>query len=354
MDVDGAIRAAWEAARNEALPEVGVMATGSAPRMTGDFELPKGMLDECIRLCKPEKYTGSQNVEIIEAFVRGLKSFLEFHPLTEPGKVFVSACFLDGEAREWWDFLRGGQQLPSEIQNFDKFIKALSDRFMPRAAREQATAELRKLKQGKLSIERYIEKFQALCRKAHQLDPALVYQWFIAGLATGERQAVTGWAADKEMSQQPVGLEEMMNFLRIKDRKNATETALGEKGMSLSCENHLEPMDIGAVTAHQVSQPGRNQRGQTKGASKGQPQNRQETRTCHFCGIPGHLQKDCRHMQKAKELWEEYRKQQQKQAPFHKKVSQENHGAPTQEATQWRGPQSEESQQTTHQGSNQQ
>ena len=47
---------------------------------------------------------------------------------------------------------------------------------MPRSAREQALGELRKLKQGKLSIDRYIEKYQSLVQKGHNVDPELQYQ----------------------------------------------------------------------------------------------------------------------------------------------------------------------------------
>ena len=62
---------------------------------------------------------------------------------------------------------------------------------MLRSAREQALGELRKLKQGKLSIDRYIEKYQSLVQESHNVDPELQHQWFIAGLAPGERQSVT-------------------------------------------------------------------------------------------------------------------------------------------------------------------
>ena len=69
---------------------------------------------------------------------------------------------------------------------------------MPRSAGEQALAELRKLKQGKLLIDRYIEKYHSLDQKCHNVDPELQYQWCIRGLAPGERQSVTAWAADRE------------------------------------------------------------------------------------------------------------------------------------------------------------
>ena len=44
---------------------------------------------------------------------------------------------------------------------------------MPRSAREQAPGELRKLKQGKLAIDRYIQKYQSLDQKSHNVAPEL-------------------------------------------------------------------------------------------------------------------------------------------------------------------------------------
>ena len=57
---------------------------------------------------------------------------------------------------------------------------------MPRSARDQPLGELRKLNQGKLSINSFIEKYQSLVQKSHNVDPELQYEWFIAGLAPGE------------------------------------------------------------------------------------------------------------------------------------------------------------------------
>ena len=101
---------------------------------------------------------------------------------------------------------------------------------MPRSAREQALRELRKLKQGKLSIDCYIEKYQSLVQKSHNVAPELQYQWFIAGLAPGERQSVTAWAADRDVHGEVIGLNTKVQFLRIKECGNAIATALADKG----------------------------------------------------------------------------------------------------------------------------
>ncbi|CDJ35849.1 Retrotransposon nucleocapsid protein, related [Eimeria mitis] len=79
---------------------------------------------------------------------------------------------------------------------------------------EQAVAQLRKLKRGKLSIERYIEKYQSLVNRNPMVDTELHYNWFIAGLSPGVRQTVTGQSTDMEMRGEKVELAEMMEYLR--------------------------------------------------------------------------------------------------------------------------------------------
>ena len=144
---------------------------------------------------------------------------------------------------------------------------------MPRSAREQALGELRNLKQGKLSIDRYIEKYQSLVEKSHNVDPELQYQWFIAGLGPGERQSVTAWMADRALKGEVVGLDTMVQFLRIKERRNATAPALADKGELVGGGNpDLEPMDVEAVAARTAVRR-RDDRGEapTRGIVAGRP-----------------------------------------------------------------------------------
>ena len=166
------------------------------------------------------------------------------------------------------------------------------------------------------------------------MDPELQYQWFIAGLAPGERQSVTAWAADRELKGELGGLDTMVQFLRINQRRNATATALADKGELAGGGNpDLEPMDVEAVAARTATRR-REDRGEapTRGIVAGRP--RSDPRTCFFCSKAGHLVKDRKRMQKAKELWRRDRAARRRSPDISSRQPQGNAKAPTRRAAQ--------------------
>ena len=168
------------------------------------------------------------------------------------------------------------------------------------------------------------------------MDPELQYQWFIAGLAPGERQSVTAWVADRELNGEEVGLDIMVQFLRIKERRNATATALADKGEPVGGGNpDLEPMDVEAVAAV-ASMRRREDRGEalTRGIIAGRPRSDQQKRTCFFCGKAGHMIKSCKCMQKAKTLERRDRTSRRRSPDISSGKPQGNGKAPTQRAAQ--------------------
>lgn len=122
---------------------------------------------------------------------------------TEESTVNVASCLSEGEAPHWWVQLRRGPHLPPYITSVQASVQRLTDRPLPRSAGEKAVGALRKLKQVKISIEGYIEKYYSLMGKSCTVDPVLLYQWLVTGFFPGERQSVTGWAAEKELRGEP-------------------------------------------------------------------------------------------------------------------------------------------------------
>ncbi|CDJ31273.1 uncharacterized protein EMH_0065470 [Eimeria mitis] len=219
--------------------------------------LPKTIQEECLRLCRPTRYDGRRDVEALGEFLNSLDLYLSIQNAPEEFQLLLASSLLEGEARRWWQHLSNGSTFLEHIRSMQPFRDALRCTFIPSSAREQAMAELRKLEQGKLSIKRYIEKYQSLVNRSPMVTAELHYNWFIAGLEPVVRQTVTGWATDREMRGEKVELADMMEYLRRIERTHATSTALAEKQESgPGNDPDLEPMDIGAWKAQMRSSDG--------------------------------------------------------------------------------------------------
>ncbi|CDJ28248.1 uncharacterized protein EMH_0039200 [Eimeria mitis] len=219
---------------------------------------PKTIQEDCLPLCRPTRYDGRRDVEALEEFLNSLDLSLRL------------------------------QNAPEDFQ-----LLLASSLFIPASAREQAMAELRNLKQGKLSVERYVEKYQSLVNGSPMVAAELHYQWFMAGLEPVVRQTVTGWATDREMRDEKVELADMMKYLRRMEKKNATPTALAEKEESGPGNNpDLEPMDIGAVN----TKPAKH------GARSGY-HGRQDTRTGKTMGVKRSISSKTGHIPMSRDFY---------------------------------------------------
>ena len=101
----------------------------------------------------------------------------------------------------------------------------------------------------------------------------------------------------------------MVQFLRIKERWNATPTALADNGDLLGWGN-------------------------TGGIVAGRPRSDLQERTCFFCSKAGHMIKDCKRMQKAKELERRDRASRRRSPDTSCRQPQGNAKVPTQRAAQ--------------------
>ncbi|CDJ34637.1 uncharacterized protein EMH_0091600 [Eimeria mitis] len=143
---------------------------------------PKTIQEECLRLCRPTRYDGRRDAEAVEEFLSSLDLYLRLQNAPEEFQILLAPSLLETDARRWWLHLSNGSTFAEHIRSIQAFRDALRCRFIPTSPSKQAMAELRKLKQGKRSVERYIEKYKSLVNRSPMVAAELHYQWFIAGL----------------------------------------------------------------------------------------------------------------------------------------------------------------------------
>ena len=332
MEVEGESAAArlLEVAANTPIADVGSLESRAVRNVTSTRS--KSLVNECLSICRPPIYDGRRDHEVIERFLNRVERYLRLFPDTEEEKVYLAACFLDGDAQTWWSSACENGLLPPGVTTVQAFREAVVRQFMPKSIRQHAMEGLQKIKQEKMSVDAYTRKFNCLVRRSGVTDQHFLYQWFIAGLNPGARDAVTSWATSRKANNMDVDLGEMIRYLLINEEMSATQISLAGK----CYENpDIEPMDVGAVATRTPPRQGyRN--GSKKGKdNKGkQAESSARPRTCFFCGKPNHLVKECRLMQKAREFYKKDSEQRKQAAREAKKKEQGNAKAPTQLAAQ--------------------
>ena len=150
------------------------LATAEMTVINGEANsrFPELCRDKCMRPKLPQRRDSRGEAQVLDEFVVGLRIYLHFYIESEEQRVLLVPCFI-GEARQWWLYFCNGQERPKWGGDVASFVQGLLGRFIPRSARKQGLGELRKLKQGKLSIDRYIEEYQSLVQKSHKVDPEL-------------------------------------------------------------------------------------------------------------------------------------------------------------------------------------
>ena len=96
----------------------------------------------------------------------------------------------------------------------------------------------------------------------------------------------------------------MVQFLRINECRNATAAAIADKDELVGGGNpDLEPMDLEAVCARAALRRREDKReAPTRGIIAGRPRSDPQERACLFCSKAGHIIKNCKRAQNAKEL----------------------------------------------------
>ena len=257
-----------------------------------------------MRLIKPVRYAGERDPEVLDKFITFLQRYFRFCPNCEEEKVIMAACFLDEDASQWWNQECGTEALPSGIRTLQVFISRLTDRFMPKSVKQEATQKLTEIKQGNLAISQYIAKFQALMRRAYNMDPEQQYNCFVKGLNSGTRTTVVSWAAEKFGAGAFNALPHIIEHLRLNERITPALSSMDPKA---ELKSDFEPMDVDAVGVRSVSNKQKAVRAGRAWTSAVPRKPGVERRKCFYCGKLGHIQENCRRFQKARELEELFR-----------------------------------------------
>lgn len=259
---------------------------------------------EIMKLARPAKFDGRGGPNAYWRFYRDMQVYLQMLDGPEEEKIFLFSKHLEKDALEWWELkCSGGRLNPADIPTAGACMAAFRARFEPKTTQEDALRELQTLKQGKLPLGQYVEKFKSLIAQSGVHDEQLKYRLLVRGLTQSVRSAAVHWTATEGRVDRRITTEDLQNFLLQYADKDVFEPInCGTQGN----EQDGEPMDIGAVATRRPAAARYDTRNGAGTTDNNKPFRRGfRARKCFFCGKPGHVIATCRRAQEARRLEQE-------------------------------------------------
>ena len=114
---------------------------------------------------KPPTYDGSADPKNLENWIREFEKLFKAIECPDESKVDNAAYYLRDQADLWWSQHSANLSAQPNF-NWDKFTKALRDKFYPSFLKKKKAQEFNDLKMGKMSVDEYYQKFMELMRFA--------------------------------------------------------------------------------------------------------------------------------------------------------------------------------------------
>ncbi|XP_028063784.1 uncharacterized protein LOC114266999 [Camellia sinensis] len=113
----------------------------------------------------PHKFLGGSNPYEAKVWLRQIKKLLNTSDIrNELDRVTMTAFQMEGVADHWWEMIRSTRQV--ETLTWRQFEDLFMEKYFPNSLRQEIIQEFLRLKQGKMSVTQYANRFEALSRYA--------------------------------------------------------------------------------------------------------------------------------------------------------------------------------------------
>ncbi len=115
---------------------------------------------------KPPVFSKFEEPMDAEDWLRAIEKKLTLVRTSEQEKVTFATHQLEGPANEWWEAYQASIEDPTHIITWTEFTTAFRDAFVPTAVIRMKKNEFRRLRQGFMTVQEYLNKFTQLARYA--------------------------------------------------------------------------------------------------------------------------------------------------------------------------------------------
>ena len=145
---------------------------------------PEGNDSICERFqkLKPPTFEGEADPKVAENWIRTVERMFSYGRIPNEAKVSCAAFYLRDAASYWWDTMISVHDVAT--MTWEKFRELFEVKYVTKAARVAKRKEFANLKQGDMSVDEYIRKFEELSRYAPHLVTTneLKVEQFVEGL----------------------------------------------------------------------------------------------------------------------------------------------------------------------------
>jgi hypothetical protein len=161
-------------------------ATAAAAAAAANAARPK-----LLKIPSPSSFRGESGFRVDE-WIRELERQFAYYDRelnSDADRIRFATAFMQDLASQWWaDLVKNNQQ--AQPRTWDQFVAALHARFRPLESALVARQTLERLEQGKLSVDQYAHRFQAVLTSIDDMSEADKVYRFIANLRNGLKQKV--------------------------------------------------------------------------------------------------------------------------------------------------------------------
>ncbi|KAL4321868.1 hypothetical protein AHAS_Ahas14G0153500 [Arachis hypogaea] len=112
----------------------------------------------------PPEFCGALDPDKAEEWLTEMEKVFTIFPCTEVQQVNYATFMLKADAEFWWDGARRLLEDAGTDLSWATFKEAFYKKYFPLSARESKEMEFLQLKQDRMSIAEYTEKFERLCK----------------------------------------------------------------------------------------------------------------------------------------------------------------------------------------------
>ncbi|KAG2384108.1 uncharacterized protein HKW66_Vig0151290 [Vigna angularis] len=236
----------------------------------------------------PPKFDGKATPDRAESWIRGLEKIFRVMRCSEEEKLAYASFLLEDESEYWWDGMQQMMETNGEVITWNSFKTRFLEKYFPNSAKIERETEFLNLRQGGMTVQAYISRFEYLSRFYSQ---AMSEEWRCQRFEQGLRHELMKMIVPLEIKKFPALVEKAKKLEKIEVNPNRIMKVQKDKfpAKEQLRKPYLKPQQpiYGSVKCYECGGP-HYRRECPKLSGK-----KNDAKKCFNCNKPGHFAYNC-------------------------------------------------------------